>query len=177
MQVLDAYQAACDDIITHHGGSIAKYMGHGVLAYFGYPRGDEEEAANAVRAGLALRDAWRSSDLPPGVTLRPRVGIATGLVVVSELIGRGTRRARPVVVGETPNLAAQLESIAAPGAVVVAETTRRITEGLFTFRDLGAVDAGRLRDATAGLRSHRSHRRRQPLAGPDTAASRRPVRP
>jgi predicted ATPase/class 3 adenylate cyclase len=139
MQVVDAYQAACDDIITHHGGSIAKYMAHGALAYFGYPRGDEEEAADAVRAGLALRDAVHGLDLPAGVTVRSRVGVATGLVVVSELIGRGATRETGVV-GETPNLAAQLESIAGPGAVVVSETTRRIVEGLFTFRSLGGVN-------------------------------------
>jgi class 3 adenylate cyclase/tetratricopeptide (TPR) repeat protein len=133
MQVLDAYQAACEDVISHHGGSIAKYMGHGVLAYFGYPRGDEEAAANAVRAALALRDAVADLDLPIGVDARPRAGVATGLVVISELVGRETG-----VVGETPTLAAQLEAIAAPGAVFVAEATRRITDGLFVFRDVGA---------------------------------------
>ncbi|HLZ84276.1 MAG TPA: AAA family ATPase [Caulobacteraceae bacterium] len=138
MQVLDAYQAACDDVITHHGGSIAKYMSHGVLAYFGYPRGDEDEAANAVRAGLALGQRMRDLDLPPGVTLRPSVGVATGLVVISELIDRGAA-GETGIVGQTPGLASQLASIAAPGAVVTADTTRRLTEGLFTFRDLGAA--------------------------------------
>jgi class 3 adenylate cyclase/tetratricopeptide (TPR) repeat protein len=171
MQVLDAYQAACEDIITHNGGSIAKYMGHGVLAYFGYPRGDEEAAANAVRAGLALRDAVAALDLPPGVEACPRVGVATGLVVVSELVGRETG-----VVGETPTLAGQLESIAAPGTVVVAEGTRRITDGLFVFRDLGAqalpgyATPTRAFEAVAatdlGSRSEaRAHRSRTPLFG------------
>jgi class 3 adenylate cyclase/tetratricopeptide (TPR) repeat protein len=138
MQVLDAYQAACDDIISHHGGAIAKYMGHGVLAYFGYPRADEEEAANAVRAGLALRDAVGVLSLPPGVVVRPRVGIATGLVVVSELVGRGAARETGVV-GETPNLATQLQAAAEPGAVVLSENTHRIAEGLFIFRELGGL--------------------------------------
>ncbi len=138
MQVLDIYQAACDDIIAQHGGSIAKYMGHGLLAYFGYPRGDEEEAANAVRAGLALCEHIGGLDLPERVALRIRVGVATGLVVISELIGRNAVRETGVV-GETPNLATQLETVAPPNAVVVSEATRRITSGLFTYRDLGSV--------------------------------------
>jgi class 3 adenylate cyclase/tetratricopeptide (TPR) repeat protein len=138
MQVLDVYQAASDDIITQHGGSIAKYMGHSVLAYFGYPRADEEAAANAVRAALALRDGLAQLALPPGVALRPRMGIATGLVVVSDLVDRSGARETGFV-GQTPNLAAQLEAIAAPGTVLVADTTRRLTEGLFTFRELEPV--------------------------------------
>ncbi len=138
MQVLDVYQAACDDIIAQHGGSIAKYMGHGLLAYFGYPRGDEEDAANAVRAGLALCEHIGGLDLPEKVALRIRVGVATGLVVISELIGRNAVRETGVV-GETPNLATQLETAAPPNAVVVSAATRRITSGLFTYRDLGSV--------------------------------------
>jgi class 3 adenylate cyclase/tetratricopeptide (TPR) repeat protein len=171
MQVLDAYQAACEDVITHHGGSIAKYMGHGVLAYFGYPRGDEEAAANAVRAAVALREAARGLDLPAGVEARPRAGVATGLVVISELVGREAG-----VVGETPTLAAHLEAAAAPGAVVVAESTRRITEGLFVFRDLGGLTLPghaaptrgfeALEATDLGSRSEaRSHGRPAPLFG------------
>ena len=138
MQVLDVYQSACDDIIAQHGGAVAKYMGHGLLAYFGYPRGDEEEAANAVRAGLTLCERVGGLEFPANVALRLRVGVATGLVVISELIGRNEIREAGVV-GETPNLATQLESVAPPNGVIVSEATRRITEGLFTYRDLGSV--------------------------------------
>ena len=139
MQVLDVYQAACDDAISQYGGVIARYTAHGVLAYFGYPRGDEEEAANAVRASLALRDAVGRLDVASGVVLRTRAGIATGLVVVGELVGGGGVAREPGVVGETPNLATQLETVASANTVVVSTTTRRLTEGLFTYRELGPV--------------------------------------
>jgi len=135
MHVFDIYQAARDDIITQHDGAITETTGHRLLAYFGYPRADEEEAAKAVRAALALCEAVGRLDLPAGVELQMRVGVATGLVVIADVARGGGAGG---VVGETPHLAALLESIAPPNAAVVSEATRRITEGLFTYRDLGA---------------------------------------
>jgi class 3 adenylate cyclase/tetratricopeptide (TPR) repeat protein len=134
MHVVDVYLSACDDIIVRHGGTITQYMGDGVLAYFGYPRANEDDAANAVRAGLALRDAVGRLELYPGLTLQIRIGIATGLVVVDDLVGRGDRRHG--IVGETPNLAARLQSVAAPDRILVARTTQRITRGLFSYGTL-----------------------------------------
>ena len=134
MHVVDVYLSACDDIIGRYGGTITQYMGDGVLAYFGYPRADEHDAANAVRAGLALRDAVDRLALMPGIRLQIRIGIATGLVVVDDLVGRG--RGRHGIVGETPNLAARLQSVAAPDRIMVARTTQRITRGLFSYCEL-----------------------------------------
>jgi class 3 adenylate cyclase/tetratricopeptide (TPR) repeat protein len=136
MNVVGAYLAACENIIARHGGCITQYMGDGVLAYFGYPRADEDDAANAVRAGMEVRDAVGRLGLPHGLTLQTRVGVATGLVVIRDLAAR--REAREVdIVGETPNLAARLQSIAAPDTIVVAKATQRITRGAFTYRSLG----------------------------------------
>jgi class 3 adenylate cyclase/tetratricopeptide (TPR) repeat protein len=136
LQVMEVWQSACDDVIAHHGGAIVRTAGHGVLAYFGYPRADEEEAANAVRAGLALSEAVRALDLPTGVAPRAQVGVATGLVVIGDLTSAGGGRETGVA-GDTPNLALQLQGIAPPDGVVVSEATRRITEGLFVFSELG----------------------------------------
>ena len=137
MHVMDVYLSACDDIVARHGGTITQYMGDGVLAYFGYPRADEEDAANAVRAALALRDAVARFDLRAGLTVQIRIGIATGLVVVNDLVGNGQRR-RAGIVGETPNLAARLQAAARPDRILVARTTQRITRGLFNYRELRA---------------------------------------
>ena len=137
MQILDVWQAACDDVFTQHAGNIAAATGHRVLAYFGYPRAEEEEAANAVRAALALCDAVAHLEWPGGITVGARVGVATGLVVVADLVNRASV-AEADVVGETPDLAAQLQSVAPANGVVVSEATRRITEGLFTYREIDA---------------------------------------
>ena len=134
MHVVDVYLSACDDIISGLGGTITQYMGDGVLAYFGYPRANEDDAANAVRAALALREAVGRLALFPGLTLQLRIGIATGQVVVSDLVGRG--KERHGVVGETPNLAARLQSAAPPNGILVARSTQRISRGLFRYRDL-----------------------------------------
>jgi len=136
MRVVDRYLAICDDLISEHGGNVMQYMGDGVLAYFGYPHANEDDASNAVAAGLRIRDAVGRLELPSNVALQVRIGIATGMVVVSELIGRREARGGGIV-GETPNLAARLQSVADPGAVVVGETTQRITAGRFTYRALG----------------------------------------
>ncbi len=136
LNVIDIFLSTCTRVIGELGGHITQFQGDGVLAYFGYPRADEDAPANAVHAGLALRAAVQRLDLPLDVTLRMRVGIATGLVVVGDLIGRGMGRTADLV-GETPNLAARLQSIAPPNGVVVAKATQSITSGHFVYRDLG----------------------------------------
>ena len=118
----------------HFGGFIAQYMGDGVLLYFGYPQAQEDDAERAVRAGIALIAAV--AGLKTRAQLRIRVGIATGLVVVGDLIGSGEAQERGIV-GETPNLAARLQEIAEPDTVVIAEGTRRLLGNLFEVEDLG----------------------------------------
>ena len=137
MHVFDTYLATCDDIIAEYGGNVMQYMGDGVLAYFGYPRANEDDAINAIHAGMALCDAVARLELPRQVTLQARIGIATGFVVVSDLIGHREGRGGGII-GETPNLAARLQSVAQPGAVVVADATRRIAGRQFDYRALGA---------------------------------------
>jgi class 3 adenylate cyclase len=134
--VIGAYHRCVDAVIEKSGGFVAKYMGDGVLCYFGYPRADEHDAERAVRAGLALVEAVAGLDTPP---LKVRVGIATGLVVVGDLVGKGAAQEQAVV-GQTPNLAARLQALAEPGTVVLAPSTRRLTGGLFDYEDLGAVE-------------------------------------
>jgi hypothetical protein len=118
-------------------GFVAKYLGDGVLIYFGYPQAHEDDAERAVRAGLELIAAV--TGLKTAASLQSRVGIATGLVVVGDLIGSGGSQERGIV-GETPNLAARLQGIAEPNMVVIAESTRRLLGSLFEFQDLGAKD-------------------------------------
>jgi hypothetical protein len=113
-------------------------MGDGVLVYFGYPRAHEDDAERAVRAGLGLIDAVGRLDVK-SVKLQARVGIATGLVVVGDLIGEGSAQEQSVV-GETPNLASRLQALAEPDMVVIAASTRRLVGDLFDYRDLGAVE-------------------------------------
>ena len=136
--VIAAYHRCCAETIEREGGFVAKYMGDGVLAYFGYPQAREHDAERAVRAGLALIEAVPHLETAAGAPLGVRVGIATGLVVVGDLLGTGAAQEQAVV-GETPNLAARLQALAEPGAVVVASSTRELTGGLFEYRDLGAV--------------------------------------
>ena len=136
-EVIDAYHRCVAAAIERAGGFVAKYMGDGVLAYFGYPRADEHDAEQAVRAGLALVEAVDALDTAAGAPLAARVGIATGLVVVGDLIGQGAAQEQAVV-GETPNLAARLLALAEPGTVVIGPSTRRLTGGLFDYEDLGS---------------------------------------
>ncbi|MGA8196818.1 MAG: adenylate/guanylate cyclase domain-containing protein, partial [Acetobacteraceae bacterium] len=138
-EVIGAYHRCCADLITEAGGFVAKYMGDGVLAYFGYPLAHEHDAEHAVQAGLALVEAAPKLTTAAGVLLQVRIGIATGLVVVGDLIGAGAAQEQAVV-GETPNLAARLQALAEPGAVVIADGTRRLLGNLFELKDLGARD-------------------------------------
>jgi class 3 adenylate cyclase/predicted ATPase len=136
-EVISAYQTCVAEIVRRFGGFVAKYMGDGVLVYFGYPQAHEDDAELAVRAGLELVAAV--GQLKSSVPLQTRVGIATGLVVVGDLIGSGEAQERGIV-GETPNLAARLQGIAEPNAVVIAESTRRLLGNLFELQDLGTKD-------------------------------------
>jgi class 3 adenylate cyclase/predicted ATPase len=136
-EVISAYQNCVAETVVRLGGFVAKYMGDGVLVYFGYPRAHEDDAEQAVRAGLDLVAAVTS--LKTHTALQTRVGVATGLVVVGDLIGSGASQEQAIV-GETPNLAARLQGVAEPNSVVIAEGTRRLLGNLFEFEDLGARD-------------------------------------
>ena len=154
-EIVGAYHRSCAEQITKAGGFVAKYMGDGVLAYFGYPQAHEHDAERAVLAGLALVKAVPKLSTMAGSPLQVRIGIATGLVVVGDLIGMGAAQEQAVV-GDTPNLAARLQALAEPNMVVIAEGTRRLLGNLFEFEDLGAKNlkgiAGPVR-AWAALRA------------------------
>ncbi|HET7595279.1 MAG TPA: AAA family ATPase, partial [Stellaceae bacterium] len=136
-EVIGAYHRCCAEVVERHGGMIGKYMGDGVLALFGYPRAQEDDAERAVRAGLAVVEAVGRL-APRGGAVQVRVGIATGLVVVGDLLGEGGREQG--VVGETTNLAARLQALAEPGTVVIAQTTRQLVGELFEYANLGSQD-------------------------------------
>jgi class 3 adenylate cyclase/tetratricopeptide (TPR) repeat protein len=137
-EVIAAYHRTVGEVIARFDGFVANYMGDGVLVYFGYPRAHEDDAERAVRAGLESIDAVGRLDVK-SAKLQARVGIATGLVVVGDLIGEGSAQQQSVV-GETPNLAARLQALAEPDAVVIAAGTRRLVGDFFEYRDLGAVE-------------------------------------
>jgi class 3 adenylate cyclase len=136
-EVISAYQKCVAETVQRFGGFVAKYMGDGVLVYFGYPQAHEDDAERAVRAGVELISAV--GGLKSGAALQTRVGIATGLVVVGDLIGAGEAQERGIV-GETPNLAARIQGVAEPNTVVIAESTRRLLGNLFDLQDLGGQD-------------------------------------
>jgi class 3 adenylate cyclase len=137
-ELLGIYLAAVREEVARFDGFIAKYMGDGVLVYFGYPQAHEDDSERASRAGLALVE--RIAGLETGTAvLEVRIGIATGLVVVGDLIGSGDAQERGVV-GDTPNLAARLQGLAEPNTVLIDEGTRRLLGNLFEYRDLGAIE-------------------------------------
>jgi class 3 adenylate cyclase len=136
-EVIRAYQKCVAETVQRFGGFVAKYMGDGVLVYFRYPQAHEDDAERAVRAGLELVAAVAALKAP--VSLQTRVGVATGLVVVGDLIGTGSAQEQAVV-GETPNVAARLQSIAEPNTAVIAESTRKLLGNLFDLQDLGGQD-------------------------------------
>jgi class 3 adenylate cyclase/DNA polymerase III delta prime subunit len=137
-EIIGAYHRCCAEQITKFGGFVAKYMGDGVLAYFGYPQAHEDDAERAVRSALSLIEAVSKLRTREDAVLQVRIGIATGVVVVGDLIGEGTAQEQGVV-GDTPNLAARLQAQAEPGQVVISDGTRRLTGGLFEYHDLGRV--------------------------------------
>jgi class 3 adenylate cyclase/tetratricopeptide (TPR) repeat protein len=132
-EVISAYQKCVAETVGRFGGFVAKYMGDGVLVYFGYPQAHEDDAERAVRSGLKLVTAVDA--LKTHAPLQTRIGIATGLVVVGDLIGSGASQEQAIV-GETPNLAARLQGVAEPNSVVIAASTRRLVGNLFELEDL-----------------------------------------
>src|SRR5262245_26744644 len=139
-EVIGAYQTDCAEAIERFEGHVAQYLGDGLLVYFGYPQAHEDDARRAIRAALEIVEATERLDAPQRRTgaderLAVRLGIHTGLVVVGE-VGGGERHER-LALGETPNLAARLQALAAPGQVVVSEATHRLAERAFRWHDLG----------------------------------------
>jgi class 3 adenylate cyclase/tetratricopeptide (TPR) repeat protein len=136
--LIGAYQRVAAECVARFDGYVAKYMGDGVLAYFGYPQAHEDDAPLALHTGLAIIDAVAGLASQHGFTPRVRIGVATGPVVVGELVGEGTAQERSVV-GETPNLAARLQEHANPDTLIVDVMTRRLAGGLFEYRNLGEM--------------------------------------
>jgi class 3 adenylate cyclase/tetratricopeptide (TPR) repeat protein len=138
--VIRAYQETCARIIARYGGYVAKYMGDGILVYFGYPQAHENDCERAARAGLdiveAIADIGSSSPLAHGLQLSVRIGISTGPVVVGDIVGEGAAEEASVV-GETPNVAARLQALAQPNQVVIGTLTRQLIGDAFTLEDLG----------------------------------------
>jgi class 3 adenylate cyclase/tetratricopeptide (TPR) repeat protein len=130
------YQDAAAGAIGRYGGFVAKFMGDGVLAYFGFPHAFEDAAERAVRAAIGILAEVKKITRPDGTGLQARVGIATGLVVVGEIIGTGSAQERTIV-GETPNLAARLQALAAPDAILISEATQNLLGGLFELESAG----------------------------------------
>jgi class 3 adenylate cyclase/predicted ATPase len=137
-EIIAAYHRAVGTIVAESDGFVASYLGDGVLVYFGYPQAHEDDAERAIRAGLSAIDTIHRLDVR-SVKLQARVGIATGLVVVGDLIGKGSAQVQSVV-GETPNLAARLQTLAEPGTVVIGAGTHRLVGNLFEYRELGSVE-------------------------------------
>lgn len=139
-ELITAYQEICTTAIKRLDGYIARYLGDGLLVYFGYPRAHEDDAERAVRTGLDVIEAMHSMRGGIGeekdIRLEVRIGIATGNVVVGDIVGEGAAQ-ESTALGETPNLAARLQGLAAPDSIIIAPATRDILGGLFAYKDLG----------------------------------------
>jgi class 3 adenylate cyclase len=135
-EIIRTYQDACSAAVVRYDGFVAKFMGDGILAYFGFPRAHEDDAERAVHAGLEIAALVPRLETRSDEPLAVRIGVATGRVVVGDLIGQGSAQEQAVV-GETPNLAARLQSLAGPGGVLIADSTRRLVGGAFELKDWG----------------------------------------
>src|SRR5262249_35660481 len=145
--VITSFQKAVSEAVRRFDGHVAKYLGDGVLAYFGYPRAHEDDAERSVRAGLAAVAAGRALAPPPEGGLEARVGIATGVVVAGDVAEEGVSEA-DAISGETPNLAARLQGMATPGAVVIGPDTHRLVAGMFECEALGTQSLKGIAQAT-----------------------------
>ena len=174
LEVLQRYQRTCAGLVAEFGGSVAQYLGDGILAYFGHPQAHEDDAERAVRAALAIVEAMgplnASMDPRRQAKLAVRIGIATGVVVVGNIIGDAGAEERTAI-GETPNLAARLQGAAGPDTVVIADATHRLLGGHFEYEDLGRWPLAGFAEAQpawrvirpAGARSRFEATRRAPL--------------
>jgi class 3 adenylate cyclase len=163
-EVIRAYQDACSGAIARYDGFVTKFMGDGVLAYFGFPRAHEDDAERAVRAGIDITAVVAKLETRANENLEVRIGVATGVVVVGDLVGEGAAQEQAVI-GDTPNLAARLQALAEPGAVVIAGSTRRLLGGAFELKPLGPQGPQRLRCAGSRLAGFARGGERQPLRG------------
>jgi class 3 adenylate cyclase/predicted ATPase len=170
-EVVQAYQAACAEVIQHYDGHIAQYLGDGLLVYFGYPRAHEDDARRAIYTALGMVEAIGTLNVQlaqnKGLHLAVRVGIHTGLVVVGEIGGRG--REERLALGETPNLAARVQGVAAPDTVVVSAATMRLVRGMFSAENLGAHT---LKGVAAPVQVYRIVGESGVLSRPDAAVTR-----
>jgi class 3 adenylate cyclase/tetratricopeptide (TPR) repeat protein len=151
-ELLASYQDAARGAIGHYDGYIARYMGDGLLVYFGYPLAHEDDSERAVRAGLAIVEAVRAMRFDDCTELQVRIGIATGLVVAGDIVGEGASEERAVL-GETPNLAARLQAIAQPNTVVLSDATRRLVEGRFDLEALGSHSVKGMKEPVSAHRA------------------------
>ena len=160
--VIGAYHKCVAETVVRFGGFVAKYMGDGVLVYFGYPQAHEDDAERAVRAGLALIEAvGKLSSVEP---IQVRIGVGTGVVVIGDLVGSGDAQERGVV-GETPNVAARLQAAATPGTIAIDPTTRGLLGGLFEYRDLGGIEAKGFANRVQGIRGCAREHGGEPVRG------------
>src|SRR5215831_18094540 len=173
-EVIGAYHKCVAETIGRFDGFVAKYMGDGVLAYFGYPQAHEDDAERAIRASLAVvEEVGRVASPEP---LQVRMGLATGLAVVGDLIGSGAAQEQAVI-GDTPNLAARLQAVAGPDEIVIPENARRLVGNLFEYDSLGQVEIRGLaapvlafrvlRESGVGSRFEALSTRETPLVGRD----------
>ena len=171
--VIRRYQDAAAGAIGRFGGFVAKFMGDGVLAYFGFPRAFEDAAERAVRAAINSSPKSAASSCPDGSRARARIGIATGLVVVGEIVGFGTAQERTIV-GDTPNLAARLQALAAPDTILISEATQSLLGGLFHLEFTGRTNSKDLRTRCplGACSAKRRSRAASPRSAPDAAARR-----
>ena len=175
-QILRAYQTCCENAVHTLGGQIARYMGDGILAYFGFPAAHEDDAERAVQAAFEIVKAVSMLSFPEAAPIQVRIGIATGIVVVGDLIGQGPSWEFSLV-GEAPNLAARLQQMAKPNQILVGSSTRRLLGQLFEFEDLGEHEikghpelinvSSVLRSSGASRFEARRSLRRAPLIGRD----------
>lgn len=148
--VITGYQNTVAGVVGRYEGFVAKFMGDGVMCYFGWPRAGEDDAERSVRAGLAIIDSVRATKAPDGTALATRIGVATGVVIVGDLIGSGATQ-EAAVVGETPNLAARLQGVAEPNQIVLPEVTRRLLGSTYKLTAIGAQELKGVRAPVAAF--------------------------